>query len=86
MFFRELLRPLLWQEQKNWGLYNIIDLMDYDGVYLPITSFNLPFDRTFSFDLNHSSTTLDHPIFDVLGGSYEVTDVVGHASGGMSVH
>ena len=78
--------PLLWQDQENWGFWNIIDLMSDDGVYRLVIFFNITFDCTsFSSDLYHYSKTLDHSIFGAFGSYYKVMDVIGHANGGMIV-
>ena len=57
-----------------------------DGVYFNIIIFNLPFNRTVSSDLDHSSITLKPPIIDGFEQSYEVIGIVGHSGGGTIVH
>ena len=42
--------------------------MYYDVVYFTMFVFNVPFYRTLSYDLDHYSITLNHPIIDILRG------------------
>ena len=77
------LTPILWKNQKNWGLCNIADLVDDAGVYLTLIVFNIKFQYTLSYDLDHSSIEIYHPIVDGFEGSYEVMYADGNAIGGM---
>ena len=55
-------------------------------MYLTLIVLNLTFHCTLSYDLDHHSTTLYYPIFNVFEGTYEDMDIDGHSSGGIIVH
>ena len=60
-------------------------MYDY-GVYSETIIFNIPFNLTIPYDLDHLLITINHNIIDEFECSYEVIYIVGHAGGDMIVH
>ena len=59
-----LLCPLLWLYQACLILRYVVNIVNDDGMYLPIVILNLLLGCFFTSDLYHSSISIDYPVSD----------------------